>query len=585
MNIVEFGSLPTYTGTIGNGDQLLVQHYNELYRAEVDTLTSRFIKLNAAAPAANTDAYGSASDIAITDDGAFIRLASGWHKLVSYTSDWGDLTTDVRFLPIDHSINLSTAELNNVSTTLGLGLASTTRTGTVKAGVSTADKTGVDVDNNGAMTVRIASESIPGTVRLPAGYSEPIVATVDYVDSRISSTTGGITIPVATSDTLGGILSGGDILVNGNGTATVIRAATDSMSYGIVRLCNDVTSDSDEFCPILSQVKEVVTNTVAESINNPPEIATRDTPGLVIPGSTLSLGTDGSINANHAITNGAAGIVSVTTDLTSTGTYIPTCEAVREGIAQALEDYTTGELPIATATSRGVIQGSSTIGIDLNGVASVPTATASMRGAVKLESVTGETNGDRAVTRGVVSDMLTSVVPSLATGEIAGITTLSLGTNEDPTINYPAVTEGYVQDAISTIALPPIDSTPIANSPNLVTSGGVYSAISTASPSTNEQIVDVSTGKATAINGGCVIFDLSNWTDAPESEDITLLFDVATLPENFTMIVAIASTTSNGVNTRFYGTDGLDGVSLGGTPGIKSGFLTVFGPYYSYRAI
>lgn len=210
------------------------------------------IKASATTPIAPSTT-GEEQTIAADSTGIYAYRNGEWHKAPVYNSNWADLTEGTRFMLVNSPMTLTEQELNNVRATIDLHIATQSSPGLVRAMTQeeqdSAGGTPVTFNENGTLYVQHATGTAPGTVTVWDG-TVGTVATVTYVDQQIAATLASEAIPIATSESIGGIIAD-----NAEGIVTVtetgqvkIRSAYDPGTqedngedgYGLVRLASAI---------------------------------------------------------------------------------------------------------------------------------------------------------------------------------------------------------------------------------------------------------------------------------------------------------------------------------------------------------
>lgn len=417
-------------------------------------------------------------------DGLYFYADGLWRKAPAYTSNWDDISGGARFLPVDRDITLTDAERARLQAAVGLTPATPTKLGLVMGNQSLSAATGnVQVDTDGRMYVPPATVSTAGAVLVTdiPQYGAPIVATKDYVDSRVTST--GQYVPVATQSSIGGIKASGDIeQVSVDGDVFIYRAeqeATDTSytgtNYGLARIAPGalttdptVTTYDDAAVAQAGQQPYLVTVSQARAMashyastfvipDRSAYVATDTTIGFAKPGSGLTVTAAGALNVDMAVAyDPTAGTVSkrgtvkvhngydevVGQDLS---TVVPTVKSIRDWVED--KSYiTAGEIPAATSTDLGGVKiNGNGLSINAAGILAVnfPSASTTASGILQLDaSVTTATT--KAPTSAAVQDYVSAEIASAATPPatqaLEGTVKVTTSVGESPATVYTVPT-------------------------------------------------------------------------------------------------------------------------------------------------
>lgn len=200
-----------------------IQDNTRTVRISWSDATSGFVRLAQAAPASSASGSENGGVFYTNDSGVFSYNATArhaWGKSPRYTTNWDDLDGSVRFLLVNKVMQLSQRELQNARETLDIAEARSGHLGLVMPGnpVGPSDTepekydewvAGVNVTDDGAMIVPYATPTTPGAVLLGNDANSPAHAAVTraYLDGVVAGIKPvGVQVPVATTNTLGGIL-------------------------------------------------------------------------------------------------------------------------------------------------------------------------------------------------------------------------------------------------------------------------------------------------------------------------------------------------------------------------------------------
>ncbi len=409
--IIRLDSLPLQSLGSGNTATVpVVLDNTTTVRVPWNDFVEKSVKAATTVPAAPSSSGEEQSMIA-SSEGLYVYCNGSWRKSPMYADHWGDLTKDTRFLLVNTLMQLTDQQIENVYNTLKLALATQEKAGLVRAmtdeEAAASPGTAVKVNTNGTMFVPAASDTQQGTVVYGAGQQGP-VATVDYVDTRVDSIAK-TNIPAATSEALGGVLSGGSdgaFTVDKNGNVT-LRSANIG-SYGIVKLASGVEqgqsgvpTSGDVYIAIREQIELI--GKISTSNPEKPSLtgisisgAWHDTTNpSTLAGPTsgpLYVKSDGVIDVYPATTI-VPGVVLLTSDVTQAVqgqnyAAVPTTEAIQKYVtAMVGRQEIDVNMPIATKAQLGGIVVGEGFNIDTNtGLLSIKAADEATRGGVVMAS-------------------------------------------------------------------------------------------------------------------------------------------------------------------------------------------------------
>lgn len=460
FSLIQFKDLPIFTGTLSeNATLVAVLNNTRTVRIDWDILNSGLIRGSADQPSSPSD-LGEQGNLYVGSTGLYSYTDGSWGKAPRYTENWDDLVPGVRFLRVDGSQSLSSEEKSQALANIGITIASAGSAGLVKAwGEDTSELTGgapVIINQDGTQYVPKATETSLGVVKLTD------VATHDYVSDAIDTAIAAIEdLPIATSSTPGAVLADdplnedgdGVFFVGANGKVTIRPASlysydeTDGVNKGGLPGIYSVTAIDDvqalSYAPTLGLVKTLVTS--AGGLNEVPVANTVSVGGVK---AWLDNSSYSSADAAKVIieasgrqfvpiaTSGISGAVRVVTtvdDVTGTAEVassftVPTVGAVYSFVSNnfpkldSAGKVSSSALPLATASTVGVIKGSSTVNIDNDGTASVPDAAVNSKGVVmlaELDEVTGELVANSGVT--TAAQVKNYVASKLTAGDLSGV--------------------------------------------------------------------------------------------------------------------------------------------------------------------
>lgn len=409
--IIRLDSLPLQSLGSGNTATVpVVLDNTTTVRVPWNDFVAKSVKSATTVPAAPSSS-GEEQSMVASSEGLYVYSNGSWRKSPLYAGNWEDLTNDTRFLLVNTLMQLTDQQIENVYNTLKLALATQEKAGLVRAmtdaEAAASSGAAVKVNANGTMFVPAASDTQRGTVVYGAGQQGP-VATVDYVDTRIDGIAS-TNVPVATSESLGGVLSGGSngaFTVDENGNVT-LRSATVG-GYGIVTLAEEV-AQGQPGVPTSGAVYAAIVNQIGLigniSTSNPEkpsltgisrsgawEDATNPSSGAGTMSGPLYVKSDGIIDVYPA-TAIVPGVVLLTGDVTQVPQgqnyeVVPTADAVQKYVTAAVgKQEIVVNVPIATRSQLGGIVVGESFNIDAStGLLSVKAADTSTRGTVTLAS-------------------------------------------------------------------------------------------------------------------------------------------------------------------------------------------------------
>lgn len=304
-----------------------------------------------------------------SDQSSFYFYNAGWKKVLAYTNNWDDIDSNARVLLTNKILSLSSTEKSNVFSSIGLGIASSDNLGLVKPRLySEIDGScSVQFTTSGELYVKGATSTEPGVVTVWDGENG-LVPTVEWVNSKIDNIPA-ITYPVATSTSLGCILSDGEngiFNVSEDGNVTIASATIEK--YGIVKL-SDIVAAGDNGVVTSNTVYAFVTEQLS-TIYGP---ATESKPGLVRPsvqglwesgsshvGPIYIKSADGTIDI-YAASENTPGVVLCLDSMPDQVTTKPYSETlsvlgIKAYVASAIKDMVvTVSIPVATSATAGAV--------------------------------------------------------------------------------------------------------------------------------------------------------------------------------------------------------------------------------------
>lgn len=434
--IIRLDSLPLQSLGSGNTATVpVVLDNTTTVRVPWNDFVEKSVKAATTVPAAPSSSGEEQSMIA-SSEGLYVYCNGSWRKSPLYAGNWEDLTQDTRFLLVNTLMQLTDQQIENVYNTLKLALATQEKAGLVRAmtdeEAAASSGAAVKVNTNGTMFVPAASDTQQGTVVYGAGQQGP-VATVDYVDTRVDSIAK-TNIPAATSEALGGVLSGGSdgaFKVDETGNVT-LRSATVG-KHGIVQLAagiaqgqSGVPTSGDVYIAIREQIELI--GKISTSNPEKPSLTGVSKNGAwhdetnpsTLAGPTagpLYVKSDGVIDVYPATTI-VPGVVLLTSDVTQVAqgqnyTAVPTAEAVQAYVTSVVgRQEIDVNMPIATRAQLGGIVVGESFNIDANtGLLSIKAADTATRGGVVLASSIGSGVGvtTAIMVKSYVDDRVTQI--------------------------------------------------------------------------------------------------------------------------------------------------------------------------------
>ena len=396
-----------------------------------------------------SDATGSSSTIEVDIYSVFSCLTGfvemdtpvdGLSQCEIYVKD-GSLT-DAGVVQIGSGI---TVEDGVISTDIGLLTPATT---SVLGGVIVPVSSNVEVDVAGNISVPIATSSTLGVVKVGSGLS---------VDGSGVLSFSSASLPVATETVLGCVKEGSGVTIQIDGTidvdSTTFPTAT-TLVKGVVQVGSNINVSSGviSVADATTGVKGVVQ--VGSNIGVTSGVisvadATTSVKGVVQIGTGTGLSVSGGVLSGADATTAAKGVVQIGTGSglsVSSGTLSGvTATTSVKGVVQVGTNIgvTSGVISVADATTgvKGVVQVGTNIGVT-SGVISVADATTGVKGVVQIGTGSG-----LSVSSGVLSgvDATTSVKGVVQVGSNINV---SSGVISVPTAN--GATAGIVSTNDST---------------------------------------------------------------------------------------------------------------------------------------
>lgn len=389
--------LPLSPGTAEPYTFVAVDGNRNAVRVPAGVLTQQSVTRDPNIPA-TLDAPGSEGSLAFSCSSLYSYYAGQWGASPRYVNNIEDLDANTRFLLVNKEMNLTSEEQSFVKSSLNIVLASADNAGLVYG--SATEKEGMTpiTVEDGRMYLRDATATDSGAVTTTG--EEGAVATKAYVDRQIDNVNRELVLPVATTTSLGGVLSGGDgdiFTVNQNGAVTIRNAEAGSGIPGIVSVASE-NSDSqlDSVVPV-RLMRSVIEGVTGGTV--PP--ASYTAAGTVKPVGTASgpLGalylTDnyGTLDV-YTATDSRYGVVKTISTIPSAvgsedTTTVPNTGAVRKYVLETIagEEGEGGGSTISptlipkatTSTIGGVIVGSR-LTIDSSGILNAPIASTAANG-------------------------------------------------------------------------------------------------------------------------------------------------------------------------------------------------------------
>lgn len=370
--------LPFYTGTLGDGDSILVLVGNTtLQRASSSKLFDHSVFYVEEVPNTSSDA-GQRTNITWDSGGVYTYLDGEWGKSPRFTGHWEDFTEASRFLRVDGAQELSEDEQAQGIKNLGITEATNDVAGLVKkasvlrpeddwSNMVPSIRVMMDYVNANMTTVSMATTDVAGIVLLAdkvdqnTGTVPTSKAVYDYIKSS------GVSVSHATFYDYGTVRLASAIASNGGNVPTAgviseyIRSQSSAAStafYGTVKLASSISA-SDSGVPTAAMVANSVANMDFST-------ATDNQAGVVklaksISAADLGVTTGQQVynyfqnNFKNATTQ-TRGVVQLATSIEEgSSEKVPTAALVKEYIADQLKNYTpsTGGSSGSTGTGSG----------------------------------------------------------------------------------------------------------------------------------------------------------------------------------------------------------------------------------------
>lgn len=271
--------LPPYTGTLSDGDSILVLVGNRtLNRASSSKLFSHSVFYIESVPD-NPSSPGTLAGMTWDSGGVYTYLDGEWGKSPRFTGHWEDLTETSRFLRVDDVQELTFKEQQQAIQNLGITEATATTAGLVKkaeilnpeddwSNMVPSIRLMIDYINANQTAIPMASTTIPGIVLLTdtvdqnTGTVPTSKAVYDYLKQQ------GTSVAHATFSSYGIVQLATAIGNNGANVPTAgvvyefirsqLSAATTAL-YGTVKLASSISA-ADSGVPTAAMVANSVAN-------------------------------------------------------------------------------------------------------------------------------------------------------------------------------------------------------------------------------------------------------------------------------------------------------------------------------------
>lgn len=385
---------------------ILAEKDGQQVRIPYDEFADRFVSYTVAPSSPNTeggqqgmfsaDAWVTISGTESVSSSGYVYANNAWRKIPTYTTNWDDLdavvnedntVTYLRFLPVHKRVELSEEEIANAKANMDVSTATNTHPGLVMGSPVSEEYGGINITEEGAIQAELASTTHAGAVILVGGLSVdandptahiPQVYTKQAIDEKFTSA-GSWRVPIATTETIGGIAVGSHLNIEEGGRLNVDETQVQAIpQYGVVRFAPesyDPSSDSydaDSYVLSIRQIKNLTRHLISESHSTLQEIpiATSTTIGGVkVDGqvSNVELSDTNVLRVKYAtdLLEGAVKLnFNIGNAVQAEDLSVPTAHTVKAYIdAIALNG-----LPIASTTTLGGIKIGPNMSITADGV-------------------------------------------------------------------------------------------------------------------------------------------------------------------------------------------------------------------------
>ncbi len=333
--------LPPYTGTLGDGDSILVIIKNTtLYRASASKLTENNVFWEHNAPSTSSSS-GRPGSIAWDTTGIYTYVDGAWGKTPRYLGHWEDLTETSRFLRVDADQSLSSSEKQHGIKNLGIDTSTETNAGVVKK---------VDI-----ITPTLDQSDVVPSVKAMIQY---VAEHASVVYNATTSTAGIVMLSNTVDQSINKVPTCKAVYDFFNKEGGGIGTKATFSSYGIVKLAATI-SENDVNVP--------TSDTVYTYISTQSSAANTSRYGTVKMASSISPDDSGvptaAMVANYMASRGSdaatttkAGAVRLAESISSGETGVTTGNLVYNYIQDKLKD--------ASTTQKGLIQLASSIDDD-----------------------------------------------------------------------------------------------------------------------------------------------------------------------------------------------------------------------------
>lgn len=416
----------TYILAEKDGQQVKIP-YNEF--------ADRFVSYTASPSSPNTeggqqgmfsaDAWVTISGTESVSSSGYVYSNNAWRKIPTYTTNWDDLdavvnedntVTYLRFLPVHKRVELSEEEIAIAKENIDVSIATNTHPGLVMGSPVSEEYGAVTITEEGAIQAELASTTHAGAVILVGGLSVdvndptahiPQVYTKQAIDEKFTSA-GSWRIPVATTETVGGVVIGSHLNIEEGGRLNIDEASVQAIpQYGVVRYApesynpssTDNKIDEDSYVLSINQIKQLTDHLIKTS-----QATLREIP---LASADVIGGVRIGVNSNVELVNEALKVRSATTEVDGAvqllneinannsqagELLVPTAYAVKNYV----DAIAANKLPIASTTTLGGIKVGPNMSITADGVLKLNLPLASFEqntaGIVNLTNNMSESN-------------------------------------------------------------------------------------------------------------------------------------------------------------------------------------------------
>lgn len=350
----------------------------------------------------SADAWVTISGTESVSSSGYVYSNNAWRKIPTYTTNWDDLdavvnedntVTYLRFLPVHKRVKLSEEEIAIAKENIDVSIATNTHPGLVMGSPVSEEYGAVTITEEGAIQAELASTTHAGAVILVGGLSVdvndptvhiPQVYTKQAIDEKFTSA-GSWRIPVATTETVGGVVIGSHLNIEEGGRLNVDETSVQAVpQYGVVRYApenytdpnsttNNVVDDEDSYVLSIRQIKQLTEQLVESSLatfsQQIPLASANVRGGVMVDGEHYNVGLVNEVLKVRSATTEVDGTVLLINGINANNSQegellVPTAYAVKKYV----DDIAANKLPIASTTTLGGIKVGPNMSITADGV-------------------------------------------------------------------------------------------------------------------------------------------------------------------------------------------------------------------------